>query len=110
VRDTHGRPLSLGTPLRIGLDLTDVVDATWVDGTSVAVLAERASDKHVEPYLVSVGGLATALPSVVGAVGIAAGSGESTITIVTAKGEVLGRTGSISWSMIGHGDGVAFPG
>jgi Lipoprotein LpqB beta-propeller domain/Sporulation and spore germination len=110
VRDAHGRPLSLGTPLRIGLDLTDVVDATWVDGTSVAVLAEGTSDKHVEPYVVSVGGLTTALPGVVGAVGIAAGSGESTITIVTAKGEVLGRTGSISWSTIGHGDGVAFPG
>jgi Lipoprotein LpqB beta-propeller domain/Sporulation and spore germination len=110
VRDAHGRPLSLGAPLRIGIDLTDVVDATWVDGTSVAVLAEGASDKHVEPYVVSVGGLATALPGVVGAVGIAAGSGESTITIVTAKGDVLGRTGSISWSTIGHGDGVAFPG
>jgi hypothetical protein len=109
-RDGHGRPVSLGAPLRVGLGLANVIDGTWVDGTTVAVLGQLAADKHPEPYVVTVGGLTSALPSVSGAVSIAAGSGESTITIGTAKGDILDRTGSVSWGLVGHGVGVAFPG
>ncbi len=40
VRDGHGRPVSLTTPLTIGAGLQDVVDAAWVDPTTVVVLAQ----------------------------------------------------------------------
>ena len=45
VRDGRGRPLSLTTPLLIGAGLTDVVDATWVDPITVAVLG-RGRERH----------------------------------------------------------------
>ena len=110
VRDGHGKPLSLTSPLRVGLGLSSVTDATWVDATTVAVLARRGADKGSEPYLVTIGAENTALPGVAGGVAIAAGDGADTVTIVTAKGDVLGRGGSSGWVVIGKGVDVAFPG
>ena len=109
-RDSHGKPVRLTTPLRVGLGIGDVVDATWVDSTTVAVLGRRGTDKTAEPYLVTIGAETAALPDVSGPVAIAAGDGAGTTTIVTAKGDVLGRGGSTGWVSIGKGVDVAFPG
>jgi hypothetical protein len=110
-RDSRGKPIGLApNPLRIGVGLTDVLDATWVDSTSVAVLARRAGDKASQPYVVTVGGEVSALPEVSGATRIAAGAGLSSVTVVTAKGDVLGRGGSSGWVSLGRGLDVAFPG
>jgi Lipoprotein LpqB beta-propeller domain/Sporulation and spore germination len=109
-RDAGGRPVALTAPLRIGLGLADIVDAAWVDSTSVAVLAKQAADPAPEPYVVTVGAGVTALPVVAAAVRIAAGAGPDTITLVTAQGDVLARGGAGSWVAVGHGVDVAFPG
>ncbi|MFL6099379.1 MAG: LpqB family beta-propeller domain-containing protein [Actinomycetales bacterium] len=109
-RDARGRPLALTAPLRVGLGLSDVADATWVDSTSVAVLARLSSDKAAAPYLVTVGAGVIPLPGLVGGVRIAAGAGADTITVVTSRGEVLARGGASGWVTIGHGLDVAFPG
>jgi hypothetical protein len=110
-RDSRGRPEALTAPLRIAPELTDILDATWVDSTSVAVLARQPTDRTAQPYVVTVGAGVTALPPVVGAVRIAAGAGADTVTLVTVKGDVLGRGGGPSgWVVIGHGLDVAFPG
>ena len=109
-RDSRGKPVSLTGPLRIGVTLSDILDASWVDATTVAVLGRRATDKTVEPYLATVGAETDALPQVSGAVAIAAGDGRGSITIADAKGEVLGRGGSTGWVVIGKGVDVAFPG
>jgi Lipoprotein LpqB beta-propeller domain/Sporulation and spore germination len=109
-RDSHGKPITLTTPLRLGLGLTDIIDAAWVDATSVALLAHHGTDKGSQPYLVTIGAGTAALPDVTGAVAIAAGNGPDSVTITTAKGDVLGRGGSSGWVAIGHGVDVAFPG
>jgi Lipoprotein LpqB beta-propeller domain/Sporulation and spore germination len=111
VRDARGKPLSLSpAPLRIGVGLADIVDATWVDATSVGVVGRRATDQTRQPYLVTVSGEVVSLPEVPEATRIAAGAGASSLTVVTAKGDVLGRGGSSGWVAIGRGLDVAFPG
>ncbi len=109
-RDPHGKPLALTTPLRVGVGLTDIVDATWVSSTEVALLARSGGDKTSEPYLVTIGAETQALPDLAGATAIAAGDGSGSIAIATAKGEVFGRGGSTGWVSIGKGVDVAFPG
>ena len=74
------------------------------------VLAHHGTDKGSQPYLVTIGAGTAALPDVTGAVAIAAGNGPESVTITTAKGDVLGRGGSSGWVAIGHGVDVAFPG
>jgi hypothetical protein len=110
VRDSHGRPIALTAPLRLGQGFSDILDAAWVDSTSVALLAHRATDKGSQPYIVSIGAETAALPDLVGALAIAAGDGPESVTIATAKGEIVGRGGSTGWVTIGRGLDVAFPG
>jgi hypothetical protein len=110
VRDSQGRPLSLTTPLAVGVGLTDVTDATWVDPVTVAVLARGTDDKVVRPYLITVGAEYSTLPSVSDAVGISAGDGQGTIVVVTSKGEVLSQGGPTGWVVVAKGTAVAFPG
>jgi hypothetical protein len=110
IRDSEGRPLSLTTPLAIGVGLTDVTDATWVDPVTVAVLARGADDKVARPFLITVGADATPLPSVADAVGIAAGNGGGTIAVVTSKGQVLSQGGPTGWVVVANGTDVTFPG
>ena len=114
VRDSQGRPLSLTSPLAVGTGLTGVTDATWVDPVTVAVLGRGAHDAQVEPYVVTIGSETGALPTVPSkdgvAVGIAAGDGEGTVTLVTSKGEVLSPGGPSGWVQVASGTGVAFPG
>jgi hypothetical protein len=109
-RDAHGRPLSLGAPLRVGSGLSDVADAAWVTPGEVAVLGRSATDARSQPYLVTIGGEVIELPLVADAVGIAAGDNESAVAVITAKGEVLDRGGSTGWVPLAKGIDVAFPG
>jgi Lipoprotein LpqB beta-propeller domain len=111
VRDSRGKPQSLSpTPLRIGVGLSDIVDATWVDATSVGVVGRRATDRTRQPYLLTVSGQVVSLPQVPEATRVAAGAGAGSLTVVTAKGAILGRGGSSGWVEIGHGVDVVFPG
>lgn len=111
VRDSRGKPLSVSpTPLRIGVGLSAIQDATWVDATSVAVVGRRSVDTANQPYLVTVSGEVVALPEVPGATRIAAGAGASSVTVVSATNEILGRGGSSGWLSMGRGVDVAFPG
>jgi Lipoprotein LpqB beta-propeller domain/Sporulation and spore germination len=110
VRDSQGRPLSLASPLQVGVGLSDVTDATWVDPLTVAVLAKGTDDKEVRPYLVSIGAETSPLPALSDAVGIAAGDGDGSIAVVTSKGQVLSQGGPTGWVAIGAGTDVAFPG
>ena len=116
VRDSRGRPLSLTTPLLIGAGLSGVVDASWVDPVTVAVLGRAANDAQAEPYLVTIGAENAALPAVPVSAGvpvaISAGDGEGSIALVTSKGQVLNPGGSNGWASVGsvRATGVAFPG
>ncbi len=110
VRDAHGRPTSLSTPLRVGVGLTDVIDAAWVNSTTVIVLAKGTVDKHAEPYLVTPGAESVELPDVADPVRVAAGDNETDVYVVTGRGDIVTRGGSTGWVSAGHGLAVAFPG
>jgi hypothetical protein len=88
--------------------LDDVRDVAWADRGSLVVLG-RVGTGPVRPYSVSVGGTATALPDVDGAVSVAVGDGLRAVYVTTASGQVLARSGS-GWRLLGAGRGVTVPG
>jgi hypothetical protein len=109
VRDGDGHPLRLsGEALPVARSLDDVRDVAWADSGTLVLLARRGTGS-VRPYSASVGGIATELPDVGGAVSITAGDGLRAVYVTTAAGEVLARSGS-GWRLLGQGRGVTVPG
>jgi hypothetical protein len=109
VRDRTGRPLRLSsTALRVAQSLDDVRDVAWADRGTLVVLARRGTGA-LRPYSASVGGVATALPDVRGAVSVAAGDGLRAVYLTTGSGQVLARSGS-GWRVLGAGNAVTVPG
>jgi hypothetical protein len=109
VRDRAGRPLRLSsTSLPVAQSLDDVRDVAWADRGTLVVLARRGTGA-LRPYSASVGGVATALPDVRGAVSVAAGDGLRAVYLTTASGQVLARSGS-GWRLLGAGSAVTVPG
>jgi hypothetical protein len=109
VRNESGRPTRLsGTALAVARSLDDVRDVAWADRGTLVLLA-RSGNGPIRPYSASVGGTATALPDVDGAVSVAAGDGLRAVYVTTAAGQVLARSGS-GWRFLGPGRGVTVPG
>lgn len=105
VRGVAGRPLALAPRLQVGLALTDVIDVAWVDRSTLAVLG-RSGRTPTRPFEVVIGGPATPLPRVAGAVSLAAGDGPRAIYVVTAAGRVVARSGA-GWVDVGPGRSVS---
>ena len=109
VRDRSGRPLRLSsTSLAVAQSLDDVRDVAWADRGTLVVLARRGTGP-LRPFSASVGGVATALPEVRGAVSVAAGDGLRAVYLTTGSGQVLARSGS-GWRVLGTGSAVTVPG
>ena len=102
-RDASGRPLALADGVELLPDAQDVVAASWVDATHVAVLARRPGSA-AQPWIVQLGGEARGtLPA--SGVWLTAGNSESDLYVQTATGTVRSRVGS-SWSDV---PGVKWP-
>lgn len=108
VRGADGQPRSLAAALEVGQSLTQVTDAAWADRSDLVVIGRGAGDARVRPYDVVVGGPATALAPVAGAVAVAAGDGLRAVYVTTAAGQVMGRSGT-SWVAVGAGRSVSVP-
>ena len=108
VRAADGAPLALAQPLEVARSLNEVTDAAWADLTDLAVLGRGAGDRTARPYDVVVGGPATALAPVAGAVTIAAGDGVRALYVTTSGGQVLARSGT-GWAVVGAGRSVSVP-
>ena len=108
VRGSRGQPVALAAPLEVARSLTQVTDAAWADRTALVVLGRGVRDRAPTPYEVVVGGAATALSPVKGALTVAAGDGLRAVYVTTAAGVVLGRSGT-GWATVGPGRSVSVP-
>ena len=74
VRDNSLAPVGLGDePLAIAVNEAPIIDATWVDGVTVAVLSQAGDTSAVDLY--QLGGTTTPRGSVAGGIGIVGGNG-----------------------------------
>lgn len=111
VRDGTGAPQRLGDVLRIGATLASAREVTWVDETTVAVLAHVAAPQADAVTLVTVGGpTSSPLTGVEDVTSVTAGRGERSMYLVTADGTLYTRTAS-SWREVATGvRDPAYPG
>lgn len=108
--DAGGRPAALSEPLGLLPDLVSVSDVTWVDDSHVAVLGRRSTfpEPGARPWVVQVGGAATPVTEVPGAVSLTAGNGETSLLAATSSSVYL-RVGA-RWIKAAPGRTPAYPG
>jgi hypothetical protein len=99
VRDADGVPVEISTGTPTGVPYEDVDDLVWVDETQLGVLASAEADGASTVRLIGVGGQSVTLPSVDGATTIAAGDGSREVVLVTAAGQLFGRSGT-GWRQV----------
>ena len=113
VRDPSGNPSALSTPLVVGDGLSDVRDVTWLDDSTVGVLARNdAGDGSVHAIQVPIGGLLADLgqdPKQPLAAIRGVGDGPSDVYLVTTGGRVLIHEGA-TWSPVNGLTGLVVPG
>lgn len=112
IRDTAGSPMSVGQPLSVGLGVGPASHLVWVDGRTLAVLADGPAGSTPSLGISVVGGGTTVLSSSADAVAIAARNLTSSIAVVTREGEIFQRS-SAGWSKVpvdGPVEGLAFSG
>ncbi|HLS48362.1 MAG TPA: LpqB family beta-propeller domain-containing protein [Actinomycetaceae bacterium] len=110
LRDLDDAPLQLGEPIALDEALTDVLDVAWVDEDTVAVLGAVAPGAERQVHLVGVGGRSSDLPPVPGAQRITAASGDRSLLLTTAEGELYERNG-LGWTVAATGvRDPAYPG
>ncbi|WP_420112845.1 LpqB family beta-propeller domain-containing protein [Pseudactinotalea sp.] len=108
-RDAGGRPVAVSQGQPIGAPLTNVRELMWVDDVEIAVLGADSSG-DVTVRLLGVGGQTAPLPSVEGAISIAAGDGRRELYLATQEGDLYGRSGN-GWRRIdGGAESPAFSG
>ncbi len=111
VRGDNGQARSLTPPLPIGPELVSVQDVTWLDQTTVAVLAQGADNEQTTPYIIPLGGTAEQLSPLDGAetiVGVP-GAGDEQILVLTEQGRISTRDGS-GWLNVRVGSDLVLPG
>jgi hypothetical protein len=112
IRDADGVPRSVGQPLSVGLGVGPASHLVWVDGRTLAVLADAPAGSTPSLGISVVGGGTTVLSSSADAVQVAARNGTSSIAVVTREGEIFQRSAA-GWSRVpvsGVVEGLAFSG
>lgn len=110
-RDASFTPTAVGDPMVVSHEFTSVADVAWVSQTQLVVLGQVAGEPELAVHLVQVGGLASRLvASPKGTVGLSAGRGQQSITVVTDSGEAFVLNGG-AWNQLAGGvTDVAYPG
>src|SRR5699024_4174095 len=98
LREADGRPTGLDEPVRIGESLGSARAVTWVDEQTVGILGASGGDAAPSVHLVTVGGPSTDLPSVTDATRVTAATGDRTLVVGTADGELYERNG-LGWTL-----------
>ncbi|WP_084626460.1 LpqB family beta-propeller domain-containing protein [Demequina aurantiaca] len=99
VRTESGVPLTLGSPLSVGVDVTTAVDAEWINDLSFAILGEAQEEVPSSLWIATVGGETVLESATVGAKSVTARQGESSLTTVGEDGSVRTRVGT-GWEEI----------
>lgn len=109
-RDAAGRPIAVSQGQAIGAPLTSLREMVWVDDVELAVLGTSEGGATDTVLLLGVGGQTAPLPSVEGAISLAAGDGRRELYLVTDSGDLYGRSGN-GWRRIdGPASSPAFAG
>jgi len=95
IRDADGVPTNLGTPLPIAVGDAPIIDAAWVDASTIATLSGSGEETAIDLY--RIGGRHEQFGSVTGGVQIVGGNTADGIRVRDAAGEVLRRTSSGGW-------------
>ncbi len=98
LRDSDGRPLALGDPVRVGDSLVSARTVTWVDEQTVAVLGVSGGEGAPAVHLVTIGGPTRNLPAVTDASRITAATGDRTLVVGTEDGSLYERNG-LGWTL-----------
>ena len=95
LRDRTGQPTDVTEPSRIGSELADAIDLTWVEDVLVAALGRTDADT-AQPvvHLMQLGGPTRQLPLVDRAASVTASRGARSLLVGTTNGEIWVRNGA----------------
>ncbi len=99
IRDAAGVPIGFGAPLGLPLATASVLDAAWVDASSVATLSAVGGETQVDLY--RIGGRHDALGALDGGVQLVGGNAADGIRVRTEDGAVWRRNSSGGWQATG---------
>jgi hypothetical protein len=99
IRDADGVPTNLGTPMPITVGDAPVIDAAWVDASTIVTLSGAGGETSVDLY--RIGGRHEQAGSVTGGVQIIGGNTADGIRVRDAAGAVWRRTSSGGWQDTG---------
>lgn len=99
VRNADGVPSALGSPLLLVVDDTPILDAAWVDASTVATLSTTGTDARVDLY--RIGGRHEAFGAVERGVQLVGGNTSDGVRVRAADGDVWRRTSSGGWQSTG---------
>lgn len=97
LRDDGGAPVGLAEPSTLGELPGPGIDLTWLDGATLAVLAESDGGRVVVEQ--QVGGPATSTRAPSSGVAVAGGNESGAVRLLDADGELYGQRGA-TWSPI----------
>ena len=99
VRDGDGVPTGFGDPLRLAITSATLLDATWVDSSTVAALSRDGEATEVDAY--GIGGRHESLGQLAGGVQIVGGNFVEGIRVRDDDGAVWRRSSTGSWLSTG---------
>lgn len=109
-RQANGLPTKTSPQgFRIGAELVEMLDAVWVDQSTLAVIGRRNKQKEMQPYLVDVGGPVEAMTERKGAVAITTTGDDQDVVLRTEKDRIFQRAGG-RWQELKSIDGVVTAG
>ncbi len=99
IRDAGGVPIGLGVPLSLPIATTPLLDAAWVDASTVATLSDAGAETQVDLY--RIGGRHDGWGSVAGGVQLVGGNSADGIRVRVDDGSVWRRNSSGGWQSTG---------
>ena len=106
VRSEDGTPLSIGSPLDVGVGISQSEAVAWVDDRVVAVLGSSADGQAGTVRMATVGGRTDVVATVPDAVGLAARTGVGSVALVAKDGSLYVRVNTV-WSKVVTGATIA---
>lgn len=99
VRNADGVPASLGAPLLLAVDDAPLLDAAWVDASTIATLSGSGGDARVDLY--RIGGRHEAFGAIAQGVQLVGGNTADGVRVRDADGVLWRRTSSGGWQSTG---------